>query len=380
MPRDFNPYLEAALLQKQAGEIGLDKLSDHETYDGVESTWSPLDFVGPGEMSALARAIRSQIPRNLTKTVVRGGAEPALFNISNNVKPTVTDLMYGAQIHRMSPKELAYRMSQLSAGRPKEFGLMLNGAALRERIGTDKPEEIVKIVSKHLNVREPKYTNFEHPDAAGYFAPNKYEVNAAEDIGDFPDHNAVRAGVTRHEMEHVKDYNYYPNFESKPEFLTRGSKTIQEEEGQMRLSEALGLIPEANDYRSPYRRLQTIQKLLQDNKTWKTQKGIPRDFIWDIGDSMRLNKDDLIKRINSGQLSEREINLLNKIQDNYLNQSRLGDPLFVLEQQSHGHFHDYPSFESAYAQILKAKEAIKRGEHVDPEILSKYKHLIYPKK
>lgn len=77
MPRDFNPYLEAALLQKQAGEIGLDKLSDHETYDGIEGTISPLDFpmelgsllVGAGKQvanpamwSRIMRMERNQIP------------------------------------------------------------------------------------------------------------------------------------------------------------------------------------------------------------------------------------------------------------------------------------------------------------------------------
>ncbi len=58
MPRQpFNPYLEAALLQQQAGDIALDKMSDHEQEE-LQHTISPLDF--PFELGSLLVGVGKQ--------------------------------------------------------------------------------------------------------------------------------------------------------------------------------------------------------------------------------------------------------------------------------------------------------------------------------
>jgi hypothetical protein len=77
MADKFNPYLEAALLQRQAGEIGLDKLSDHETDDGIQGTISPLDF--PMELgSLLVGASRKAMNPAMWREMMGQGGAPGM--------------------------------------------------------------------------------------------------------------------------------------------------------------------------------------------------------------------------------------------------------------------------------------------------------------
>jgi hypothetical protein len=290
------------------------------------------------------------------------GAPLAIGSVKSGVPNDVLErILWGKDATEMSPKELGKWAKQISPFNDTQtMWLQMNGARDLDKYGTKELRDIARITAKESKIPLEKL-----PDAGtitsemaptgtkgalGYHDPTNNKIRLIADNIDqiqVPNPELLEGGIARHEVQHWKEAQLYPDFQSRREVIGSGPKidyfNLQGFHNPSRMAEFLRQV-KANP--GEYQLHPVIEKALSE--------GMSPEWL-----SQSHARDLIIPDMNQA----------------YMHAQFGKDPAFAQQMKSLGHFKEYKAFEPQYAQKSLAEQNLRAGGEVHPEILKAFPEL-----